>query len=100
MKRQTVIHIHQKLSTSERRTCNVLGVARWIMTYQSKDRDGDALRIAKLLGNSGWKVNHKKVEQIWRKEGLQLPERHKRKRRLYHKDSSIIRVRPNRPNHG
>jgi transposase InsO family protein len=86
------------------------------MTYQSKDRDGDALRhdiirfammygrygqrkIAKLLGNSGWKVNHKKVEQIWRKEGLQLPEHHKRKRRLYHKDSSIIRMRPNGPNH-
>ena len=27
------------------------------------------------------------------------PERHKRKRRLYHKDSSIIRMRPNAPNH-
>jgi len=86
------------------------------MTYQSKDRDEDALRhdiirlakmygrygyrkIAQLLRISGWKVNHKKVERIWREEGLQLPERHKRKRRLYHKDSSIIRMRPNGPNH-
>ena len=86
------------------------------MTYQSKDRDEDALRhdiirlakmygrygyrkIAQLLRISGWKVNHKKVERIWREEGLQLPERHKRKRRLYNKDSSIIRMRPNGPNH-
>ena len=56
-------------------------------------------KIAQLLRISGWKVNHKKVERIWREEGLQLPERHKRKRRLYHKDSSIIRMRPNGPNH-
>jgi len=56
-------------------------------------------KIAQLLRISGWKVNHKKVERIWREEGLQLPERHKRKRWLYHKDSSIIRMRPNAPNH-
>ena len=56
-------------------------------------------KIAQLLRISGWKVNHKKVERIWREEGLQLPERHKRKRRLYHKDSSIIRMRPNGTNH-
>ena len=42
MKRQTVIHVRQKLSTSERRTCNVLGVARSTMMYQRKDRDEDA----------------------------------------------------------
>ena len=86
------------------------------MMYQRKNRDEDALRhdiirlakmygrygyrkIAQLLRISGWKVNHKKVERIWREEGLQLPERYKRKRRLYHKDSSIIRMRPNAPNH-
>ncbi len=86
------------------------------MTYQSKDRDEDALRhdiikfvkiygrhgyrkIAQLLRISGWKVNHKKVERIWREEELQLPERHKGKSRLYYKDFSIIRMRPNGPNH-
>ena len=44
-------------------------------------------------------MNHKKVERIWREEGLQLPQRHKKRRRLYHKDSSIIRLRPTHPNH-
>ena len=56
-------------------------------------------KIAQLLRTSGSRVNHKKIERIWREEGLQLPERHKRRRRLYHKDSSIIRMRPNGPNH-
>ena len=44
-------------------------------------------------------MNHKKVERIWREEGLQLPQRHEKRRRLYHKDSSIIRLRPTHPNH-
>ena len=44
-------------------------------------------------------VNHKKIERLWREEGLQLPRRHKKRRRLYHKNSSIIRLRPQHPNH-
>ena len=56
-------------------------------------------KITRLLQLEGWKVNHKKVERIWREEGLQLPHRHKKRRRLYHKDSSVIRLRPQYPNH-
>lgn len=39
------------------------------------------------------------MARLWREEGLQLPHRHKRRRRLYHKDSSVIRLRPTHPNH-
>jgi len=56
-------------------------------------------KIAKLLRVEGWHVNDKKVERLWREEGLQQPKRHKKRRRLYHKDSSIIRLRPQYPNH-
>jgi len=56
-------------------------------------------KIAELLRVEGWKINHKKVERLWREEGLQLPKRHKKRKRLYHKDSSIIRLRPQYPNH-
>ena len=56
-------------------------------------------KIAKLLRLEGWVVNHKKVERLWREEGLQLPQRHKKRKRLYHKDSSIIRLRPQYRNH-
>jgi len=44
-------------------------------------------------------VNHKKVERLWCEEGLQLPHRHKKRKRLYHKNSSVIRLRPQYPNH-
>ena len=56
-------------------------------------------KIAALLRMEGWTVNHKKVERLWREEGLQLPKRHKKRRRLYHKDSSVIRLRPLHKNH-
>ena len=56
-------------------------------------KDGRLLRI------EGWCVNHKKVERISREEGLQLPKRHKRRKRLYHHDASVIRLRPHAPNH-
>lgn len=39
------------------------------------------------------------MERIWREESLQLPHRHKKRKRLYHHDASIIRLRPRYPNH-
>ena len=39
-------------------------------------------KIAELLTIEGWQVNHKRVERIWREEGLQLPQRHKKRKRL------------------
>ena len=56
-------------------------------------------KIAALLRMEGWEVNHKKVERLWSEEGLQLPKHHKKRRRLYHKDSSVIRLRPQYQNH-
>ena len=56
-------------------------------------------KICELLEIEGRLINHKKVERIWREEGLQLPARHKRCKRLYHHDASIIRLRPHFPNH-
>jgi transposase InsO family protein len=55
--------------------------------------------IAELLRAEGWHINHKKVERLWREEGLQLPARHKKRKRIYHKDASVIRLRPKYPNH-
>lgn len=111
-----MIHTRQKLRTSERRTCPTLGLARSTLQYRSTVHDDDTLRralirpakqygrygyrkIAELLRIEGFKVNHKKVERLWRQEGLQLPRRHKRRKRLYRKDSSIIRLRPQFANH-
>lgn len=51
-------------------------------------------KITLLLQIEGWKVNHKRVERLLREEALQLPHSHKKRKRLYHKDSYVIRLRP------
>ncbi len=110
------MHARQKLGTSERLTCQVTGLARSTLQYQPAPKDDDALRLAlirlakqygrygyrkvcELLCVEGWRLNHKKVERLWREEGLQLPHRHKKRRRLYHHDASVIRLRPRYTNH-
>ena len=52
-----------------------------------------------LLRMEGRWVKHKKIERLWGQEGLQLPRRHKKHRRLYHQNSSVIRPRPTYSNH-
>ncbi len=56
-------------------------------------------RITALLKVEGWTVNHKRVERIWREEGLRVPKKQVRKKRLYLNDGSCIRLRPCWQNH-
>ena len=56
-------------------------------------------RITALLKADGWRVNHKRVERIWRQEGLKVPVRHPKRGRLWLNDSSCIRLRPEYGNH-
>lgn len=51
-------------------------------------------RITALLRQAGWAVNHKRVERIWRREGLKVPRRQPKKGRLWLNDGSCIRLRP------
>jgi transposase InsO family protein len=57
------------------------------------------LRITALLRADGWRVNHKRVERIWREEGLKVPKKQYKRKRLYFNDGSCIRLRPLYPNH-
>jgi putative transposase len=56
-------------------------------------------RITALLRNDGWKVNHKRVERIWRQEGLKVPQTQPKRGRLWLNDGSCIRLRPQRKDH-
>jgi putative transposase len=57
-------------------------------------------RITALLNNEhGWKVNHKRVERIWRKEGLKVPKKQPKRSRLWLNDGSCIRLRPEYKDH-
>ncbi len=52
-----------------------------------------------MLQRDGWQVNHKRVERIWRLEGLKVPRKQPKRGRLWLNDGSVIRLRPEFPNH-
>ncbi len=107
----------QRLGVSERRACRVLSQQRSAQRYAPQPRkDEDALtrtiialasqygrygyrRIAALLRHAGWRVNDKRVERIWRAQGLKVPQKQPKRRRLWLNDGSCIRLRPQHPNH-
>jgi transposase InsO family protein len=56
-------------------------------------------RITGLLRLEGWQVNHKRVERLWRREGLKVPRKQPKRGRLWLNDGSCVRVRPTHRNH-
>jgi putative transposase len=56
-------------------------------------------RVAALLRAEGFEVNHKRVERLWRREGLKVPQRQPRRGRLWLNDGSCVRLRPGRKDH-
>ena len=52
-----------------------------------------------MLKQEGWQVNHKKVERIWRREGLKVPKKLPKRKRLWLNDGSCIRLRPEYKDH-
>jgi transposase InsO family protein len=109
--------VRQELGVSERRACRTLGQHRSTQRKVPQGRaDEDRLTddiieladqygrygyrmVTGLLNNAGWCVNHKRVERIWRREGLKVPQKQKKKGRLWLNDGSCVRLRPERPNH-
>jgi putative transposase len=56
-------------------------------------------RITALLNEKGWQVNHKRVERIWRQEGLKVPQKQPKRGRLWLNEGSCIRLRPEHQDH-
>ena len=102
---------------SERRACRLVNQPRGTQRYRPTQReDEDALtraivalasqygrygyrRITALLQRAGWRVGKDRVERIWRREGLKVPQKQKPRGRLWLNDGSCVRLRPERPNH-
>ncbi len=105
------------LGVSERRACRVLGQPRStqrrvLHAAEDEERLTAAIvalarrygrygyrRITALPRQAGWEVNAKRVERIWRREGLKVPMKQPRKGRRWLNDGSCIRLRPERANH-
>ena len=112
-----MIYAQQKLGVSERRACRALEQSRGSQRRRIIRADDEMAltediiklatkygrygykRITALLRVQGWMVNHKRVERIWRQEGLKVPQKHKKRGRLYLNDGSCIRLRACWPNH-
>ena len=116
-RRACVEHIMHMMSLSERRACRALGQHRSTQRKTPRGRhDEEALtadlialarqygrygyrKITALLRDAGWLVSDKRVERIWRREGLKVPARQPKRGRLWLNDGSCIRLRAEHRNH-
>lgn len=105
------------MPVSERRICRVLGQHRSTQRKVPRGADDEQAltadiielarqygrygyrRVTALLRDAGWHVNHKRVERIWRREGLKVPQKQPKRGRLWLNDGSCIRLRPEYPGH-
>ena len=99
----------ETFGVSERFACRVLGQHRSTQRKIAKTPDDEAAltadivelatrygrygyrRITALLREAGWVVNFKRVERIWRREGLKVPHKQPKRGRLWLNDGSCIR---------
>jgi len=108
--------LQDRLAVSERRACRITGQHRSTQRHQPRrgDRD-DALRAclrelsrehprwgyrrawASLRGD-GWEANRKKIQRLWREEGLRVPARRRKRQRLGTSTTPAARLRAERPN--
>ena len=116
-RREAVNQVMEVLQVSERRACRVIGQPRATQRYPKKmDDDEEVLReeivslasqygrfgyrrVTAMLQNEGWSVNHKRVERIWRQEGLKVPAKQPKRGQLWLNDGSIVRLKPAFPKH-
>lgn len=110
-------HVREKLDVSERRVCRVIDQPRSTQRHLPEVREDEQRlrseivrlasrygrygyrRVSALLKRDGWRVNHKRVERIWRQEGLKVPQKQPKRGRLWLNDGSCVRLRPTHRNH-
>jgi transposase InsO family protein len=95
----------------ERRICRAMNISRSTIRYQAvrqADEEEITTRIIELASQYGrygyrrittilrpeYRVNHKRVERIWREQGLKVPAKQPKRKRLWLNDGSCIRLIP------
>ncbi len=105
------------MDVSERRACQVISQPRMTQRYKTKRSDKDKavtaeiIRLAKKhkrygyrmitakLRQDNWDVNHKRIQRIWQKEGLQVSYRRKFKKAKGSSGNSCAVKKAEYPNH-
>ncbi len=84
--------VHGGMEDEALLTADIIALARQYGRYGYR-------RITALLRDAGWIVNAKRVERIWRREGLKVPAKQPKRGRLWLNDGSCIRLRPEHRDH-
>ena len=105
------------MEVSERRACKVISQPRMTQRYKTKQPDKDKALTAEInklakrykrygyrmitakLRQDGWIVNHKRIQRIWQKQGLQIPYRRKFKKAKGSSENSCSVKKAEYPNH-
>jgi putative transposase len=117
-RRACIEQVRRKLQLAERRARAALGQHRSTQRKLPRGREdeerltADIIELARRYGRygyrkvaellrstAGWVVNDKRVERIWRREGLKVPEKQPKRGRLWLADGSCLRLRAERLNH-
>jgi transposase InsO family protein len=106
-----VRHVQKQLAVSERRACGAIGQGRSSQRYRPQERSGERELVAKmldlvrrhprygyrriwaLLGAEGFRANRKRVHRLWKQQGLKVPQKQRKRRRLGRSDNGIVRHR-------
>jgi putative transposase len=112
-RRRAVSHLQSRFRVSERRACRCARQYRSSQRYRRRCADDEAMlrerlrllarrhprygyrRIHALLRREGWACNRKRVQRLWRDEGLRLPPRPRRRRRGKRMPGHVSAVCPN-----
>ena len=102
---------------SERRACEVLNQPRSAQRYAAKPRDDEPKliermrelvrgrprfgyrRIGALLRREGWRASDTRVFRLWRQEGLKVPQKKRKRRRLGTSENGCDRRRAEHKDH-
>ena len=108
--------LRRKFGVSERRACKVLGQLRSSQRFKGKPREDEGplvkrmlelarslprfgyRRIGRLLRWEGWRAGQSRVFRLWQREGLKVPVKKRKKRRLGTSENGCHRRRAAGPN--
>jgi putative transposase len=90
--RSTQRYVGRMASDEESLTLRVVQLASQYGRYGYR-------RITALLQAEGWHINHKRVERLWRQEGLKVPSKQPKRGRLWLNEGSCLRLKPEFPGH-
>ncbi len=109
--------LRKRLGLSERRACRAVGQSRSSQRYQTKPRSDEPRllkrllqlvrrrprfgyrRIAALLRGEGYAASESRILRLWRREGLKVPQKKRKKRRLGVAENGCDRLAATHKNH-